>query len=218
LHPIVIVLRRIEQPGINGCVAFFVPRGSRRSPLGFVWKGKPIGDGSYPGPDASIRLQALKSKHFIARRYRNRRIGEFLKELDLTEGRGTGIGKIHAAMKANGSRPPRFETDEGRTYFLVELLVHPSFAEQPVEAPVEAPVELSETERAILKFCKDKPRSKREILVGLGYQSMTGHTKLALQRLADLGLLEFTIPQTPNSRLQRRRITPKGLAILHRQS
>jgi hypothetical protein len=58
---------------------------------------------SYPGPDASIRLQALKSKHFIARRYRNRRIGEFLKALDLTEGRGTGIGKIHAAMKANGS-------------------------------------------------------------------------------------------------------------------
>jgi ATP-dependent DNA helicase RecG len=144
-----------------------------------------------------------------------------LKELDLTEGRGTGIGKIHAAMKANGSRPPRFETDEERTYFLVELLVHPSFAEQPakasVEAPVEAPVELSETERAILKFCKDKPRSKREILAGLGYQSMTGHTKLALQRLAELGLLELTIPRTPNSRLQRRRITPKGLAVLQRQ-
>ena len=41
---------------------------------------------SYPGPDASIRIEALASDKIIARRYRNRRIGEFLKELDLTEG------------------------------------------------------------------------------------------------------------------------------------
>jgi len=29
----------------------------------------------------------------VSRRYRNRRIGEFLKELNLTEGRSTGIPK-----------------------------------------------------------------------------------------------------------------------------
>lgn len=32
------------------------------------------------------------------RRYRNLRIGEFLKELDLTEGRATGIPKILKVM------------------------------------------------------------------------------------------------------------------------
>ena len=80
---------------------------------------------SYPGPDASIRIEALNSDKIVARRYRNRRIGEFLKELDLTEGRCTGIPKIRAAMEKNGSPPPRFSTDEGRTYFLVELPVHP---------------------------------------------------------------------------------------------
>jgi len=31
---------------------------------------------------------------FATRRYRNRRIGEFLKELSLTEGRGTGVPKM----------------------------------------------------------------------------------------------------------------------------
>ncbi len=56
------------------------------------------------------------SNKIVARRYRNRRIGEFLKELELTEGRCTGIPKIRAAMAKNGSPPARFSTDEGRTY------------------------------------------------------------------------------------------------------
>lgn len=46
---------------------------------------------SDPGPDASIRIETLNSDKIVARRYRNRRIGEFLKELELTEGRCTGI-------------------------------------------------------------------------------------------------------------------------------
>jgi len=62
------------------------------------------------GPDASIRIEAMNSEKIVARRYRNRRIGEFLKELELTEGRCTGIPKIRAAMEKNGSPPPRFST------------------------------------------------------------------------------------------------------------
>ena len=61
----------------------------------------------------------------MPRRYRNRRIGEFLKELDLTEGRSTGIPKILRAMKENGSPSPEFEFDEDHTYFLVRLPAHP---------------------------------------------------------------------------------------------
>ncbi len=43
---------------------------------------------SVPGPDRSIRDVDLRNRRFLPRRYRNRRIGEFLKELELTEGRG----------------------------------------------------------------------------------------------------------------------------------
>ncbi|MBU4212303.1 MAG: hypothetical protein KKD33_06945, partial [Verrucomicrobia bacterium] len=64
---------------------------------------------SYPGPDRSIRLADLKKDHFVSRRYRNRRIGEFLKELDLVEGRGTGIPKIMRAIRKNKSPRPTFE-------------------------------------------------------------------------------------------------------------
>ena len=80
---------------------------------------------SYPGPDASIRTKALNEAKIVARRYRNRRIGDFLKELDLTEGRCTGIPTIRAAMAQNGSPLAQFSTDEERTHFLVELPVHP---------------------------------------------------------------------------------------------
>lgn len=66
---------------------------------------------SYPGPDRSISEKSIEDKNMIARKYRNRRIGEFLKELKLTEGRNTGIPKIKRALKNNGSKEPIFETN-----------------------------------------------------------------------------------------------------------
>ncbi|MCP4698310.1 MAG: transcriptional regulator [Gammaproteobacteria bacterium] len=79
---------------------------------------------SFPGPDRSIRMDDLRAGKAVSRRYRNRRIGEFLKELDLAEGRSTGIPKIPRAMKKNGSPPPQFDSDEDRSYFLIRLPVH----------------------------------------------------------------------------------------------
>ena len=49
---------------------------------------------SHPGADRSISMEGLKNYRAVSRRYRNRRIGEFLKELHLTEGRNTGFQKI----------------------------------------------------------------------------------------------------------------------------
>lgn len=54
-------------------------------------------------------------------RYRNRRLGDFLKELDLTEGRATGIPTIQKALRNNGSMAATIETDEDRTYFLITI-------------------------------------------------------------------------------------------------
>ena len=85
---------------------------------------------SYPGPDRSIKMEDLRVGKAITRRYRNRRIGEFLKELDLTEGRSTGIPKVLRVMAENGSPAPEFDTDEDRTYFLIRLPVHAGAAPQ----------------------------------------------------------------------------------------
>jgi ATP-dependent DNA helicase RecG len=83
---------------------------------------------SYPGPVPGIQPEHLKPGARIPPvPARNRRIGEFLKELRLAEGRGTGVPKVFSAMAQNGSPPPRLEFDEGRTYFRVILPAHPEY-------------------------------------------------------------------------------------------
>ncbi|MDE6408881.1 MAG: putative DNA binding domain-containing protein [Muribaculaceae bacterium] len=77
---------------------------------------------SYAGPDRSISAEAIKeAKKLKARRYRNRRLGDFLKELGLTEGRATGIPTIQKHLKLNGNAPATIETDDDRTYFLMTI-------------------------------------------------------------------------------------------------
>lgn len=85
---------------------------------------------SFPGPDRSVTQEGLKQYKVSNRRYRNRRIGDILKELHLTEGRNTGFGKILSALEENGSPKPEFETDEGHNYFITRLFIHKAFMKQ----------------------------------------------------------------------------------------
>ena len=81
---------------------------------------------SYPGPVPGIEQRHLDGHAPMPPvPARNRRIGEYLKELRLAEARGTGIPKIRRTMEQNGSPAPRFDFDEGRTYFRVTLPAHP---------------------------------------------------------------------------------------------
>ena len=83
---------------------------------------------SYSGADRSIKLEDLRAgKRIHARRYRNRRLGDFLKELDLTEGRGTGIPTVKKELEKNGSDDASYESDEDRTYFYVSIPCHKDF-------------------------------------------------------------------------------------------
>ncbi|MGD1047093.1 MAG: RNA-binding domain-containing protein [Bacteroidota bacterium] len=83
---------------------------------------------SYPGPVPGISLQHLQGTAPIPPvPARNRRIGEFLKELRLAEMRGTGIPKIRRVMSQNGSGDPTIDFDQDRTYFRVALPAHPRY-------------------------------------------------------------------------------------------
>lgn len=86
---------------------------------------------SFPGPDRSVTQEGLKRYKVSNRRYRNRRIGDILKELHLTEGRNTGFGKILRALEKNGSPKPEFETDDDHSYFISRLFVHEAFLKEP---------------------------------------------------------------------------------------
>jgi ATP-dependent DNA helicase RecG len=82
---------------------------------------------SFPGPMPPVDKEMLKKERIIAREYRNRKLGGFLKELKLTEGRGTGIPEIRRRLEENGSPIPVFETDDERLYFLSVIKIHPLF-------------------------------------------------------------------------------------------
>lgn len=84
---------------------------------------------SCPGPDRSITDDDLRQRRLVSGRYRNRRIGDFLKELHLIEGRNTGVPTMIRSLAANGSRPPLFETDEDRTFFRVTFFAHEAFVD-----------------------------------------------------------------------------------------
>ena len=74
------------------------------------------------GPDHSISMEAIRhAKSLRSRRYRNVRLGDCLKELGLTEGRATGIPTIQDELRANGSPLSTIETDEERSFFLIDL-------------------------------------------------------------------------------------------------
>jgi len=82
---------------------------------------------SYPGPMPPITNPDLQERRVVSRIYRNRRIGDFLKELDLTEGKSTGFPIIRDAMAANGNAEPVFFTDDQELLFMVTLPCHPEF-------------------------------------------------------------------------------------------
>ena len=96
---------------------------------------------SFPGPDRSVTMEGLKNYRVSNRRYRNRRIGDFLKELHLTEGRNTGFKKIIDALEANGSPKPEFETDQERSYFITRLFIHEDFLKGSEELDINFPTD-----------------------------------------------------------------------------
>ena len=110
---------------------------------------------SYPGPVYSVTREQLKDYRVSNRRYRNRRIGEFLKELHLTEGRNTGFKKILDAIKRNGSPLPEFETDKEHSYFISRIFVHPDFI-----SGMEEDKRIDETE--VINDGINRPRGKND--------------------------------------------------------
>ncbi len=178
---------------------------------------------SYPGPDRSVNLEQLRKGKARPRRYRNRRIGEFLKELEFTEGRATGIPKIIHAMNENGSPPAEFEFDDDHSYFMVRLPVHPAAKEVsgPTAEQVEAQVGTkSGPSRDQVLIIPNLLHEKKisELLVIVGRSNRTKFRDQVLRPLIDSELVEMTIPDKPNSRLQKYRLTEKGKQLLSIQS
>ena len=99
-----------------------------------------------------------------SRKYRNRRIGEFFQEIELSEKKSTGITKILNALEYNGSPPPEFETDPGRHYMITTIRMREGFEavnevinEAIREAINEAIREVTDRQVQIMNIMKEVP-------------------------------------------------------------
>lgn len=174
---------------------------------------------SFPGPHPSLDMDDFGRGHFPARRYLNRRIGEFLKELKLTEGRGTGIPKVLRVMRENGSPTPRFQTDANREFLCATLPIHPRALDldgdlgNDLGGITQAITQAEELRREILDFCQT-PRSRAEIQSRVGLKSPKQLRNAYLHPLIEKKWLVPTIPKSPTSPLQKYRTTTAGLESL----
>lgn len=121
---------------------------------------------NYPGLAKWINLERFVSGKVKGRKYRNRRIGELFKEIDLSEKKGTGIPKILRELKQNGSPEPEFDMDEERTYLNAIIRIRDGFErkEKMSESMSESMSELmSELERARMQIILIYLETNKEI-------------------------------------------------------
>ena len=138
-------------------------------------------------------MAAIKEAKILrSRRYRNRRLGEFLKELDLTEGRATGIPTIQDELRKNGSSKATIETDDDRTYFLIDIPCHP-YWHQSVELDVLNELVnkkvISSRQFQIIKLIQETPHlTQIEISSLIGVSRQTIYKDIS--HLTDLAIIK----------------------------
>jgi ATP-dependent DNA helicase RecG len=135
---------------------------------------------SFPGFDRSISDKDIAELRIRARVYRNRRIGDFLKELKLIEGRNTGFPNAIKALKANGSGMPRFEMDNERSFLSVTIPIHPYF----LKASSDKDTEYCEK---ILEQLRTSPMNRTELAKALGMKGISRKLSAAVEQLITEG-------------------------------
>lgn len=143
---------------------------------------------SLPGPERSITDADLAACRMIGLHYRNRRIGDFLKELNLVEGRNTGVPVIVNVMRENGSPMPIFSSPENRDWLSVTLPVNPHFCEMtsemtsemedPISQRIASEIGLKTTGSALFSNDNKAPTSRHIVSV------ITAEEELALIKTA----------------------------------
>lgn len=153
---------------------------------------------TYPGPDASISDEEIRSNRLSGGSCRNVRVHGFLKNLGLADRRGTGIPKAVESLKDNGSPPLRIITDSGRTYFKAVLRIHPDFIER-APAAEDIPIE----DRIVALLEAHGRMRMLDISTSLGFKGINSTVRSAVEKLMSEGKAEYLYPEAPRSPKQR---------------
>ena len=150
-------------------------------------------------------------------RIRNPVIARVFREFGLIEQWGSGVRRIFADAASQGLPEPTItEIATGvRLSIYLQEPVRIETAPKPqtgaesgpgVESGAESGVE-SGVESRVLQLLKPQALSKSAIAQGLGKAKPNRHLNELMSRLLASGLLAYTLPDKPNSRLQKYRLT-----------
>ena len=162
-------------------------------------------------------------------RIRNPVIARVFRELQLVEQWGSGVRRIFAEATAQGLPEPRvteMATGVRLSVFLAEeISVEPAVSEpkippatlpQPeprLEPRLESRLESPLAARLVV-LLQAQESGKAALAQALGHRSVSGELHKQVRRLLEMHFIEMTLPDKPNSRLQRYRLTPQGRALL----
>jgi len=142
---------------------------------------------SFPGFDRSISDSAIETRNIRARIYRNRRIGDFLKELKLIEGRNTGFPNAQKALRENGSPDLQFEMNPERDYLSVTIPIHSCFIQRGTNTKAS-----EYTQRVLACFQKDA-LTLTELAHKMGYKGITAKLSKTVAELQQKNQLSQVI-------------------------
>jgi ATP-dependent DNA helicase RecG len=153
-------------------------------------------------------------------------IGRFFRQIDRADELGSGMRKMMLyGKKYGGSDPELFEGDTFRMIVSV-----PEFGENPASVTQvrkrmgtgsELGVELgaeSELARQILTILADNPLGRAGIARQLGKSKPSRYLNELMVHLLQKEIVEYTIPDKPQSSRQKYRLTEKGRKIINRNS
>jgi len=174
---------------------------------------------NFAGPMPPITNADLKKTKIINRMYRNRRIGDLLKELHLTEGRATGFPKIYHALQTNGSPLPEFETDENNSYFHATIRIHEAFVDEDLfVACNQLATSASEYVKELIISLNIHCLSKQDLQLAttLATKSRQYFDRVAFKPAQEMGLVVPVAEESLHSPKTRYKLSKLGLALLER--
>ena len=142
---------------------------------------------------------------------RNRVIARVFRELDLIEQWGSGIRRIFEEAQQLGLPEPQMVEIGMRVRFIVFLKEAVSVTTPEVTTEVNA--EVNAEVKSVIEHLSDE-LTRRELQEKLGLKHDEYFRKAYLLPSLESGCIEMTIPDKPNSRLQKYRLTKKGKQLL----
>ena len=149
---------------------------------------------------------------------RNPILADVMAQLDYMEKRGSGLKRIcNETKKLTGFQEtlmPRFKATASHFMTTIYRVAEDEVTESVTELMTESVTEL---QKRVMELCK-QPQSISKIAEALGVKHLSHLRTKHLRPLLDMGWIAYTIPDKPNSRLQKYQTTPEGLKVLTKQT